>query len=307
MGSTFDTAGAIAAEQHGRVTRAQLLAAGVTPARIARWLADGRLRRVHTGVYAVGHVARSLRADYMAAVIACQPPAAGLSGWAAGHLLRIHVRPRPPRPEVTVATTAGRRRPGIIVHRARELHPLDLWIVDRIPVTSPERTLLDLAPQLSGPALVRACHEAWVHYKTTPDHVAACMRRNPHRPGAAKLWLALGGDVTLSKLEDGFLAPAAAPRRADTAHEHRPRWRQGRLPLGADRPNGRAAELPLPRLAPCVRGGRRTAPALEPRRVHVGRRLRARPADGRRARAGRRLERRVSKDVRIAIKIRHAT
>ncbi|MDX6676307.1 MAG: hypothetical protein QOE31_359 [Solirubrobacteraceae bacterium] len=206
MGSTFDTAGAIAAEQHGRVTRAQLLAAGVTPARIARWLADGRLRRVHTGVYAVGHVARSLRADYMAAVIACQPPAAGLSGWAAGHLLRIHVRPRPPRPEVTVATTAGRRRPGIIVHRARELHPLDLWIMDRIPVTSPERTLLDLAPQLSAPALARACHEAWVHYKTTPDHVAACMRRNPHRPGAAKLWLALGGDVTLSKLEDGFLA-----------------------------------------------------------------------------------------------------
>ena len=45
-----------------------------------------------------------------------------------------------------------------------------------------------------------------MHHSTTPDHVAACMQRNPHLPGAAKLWLALGGDVTLSKLEDGFLA-----------------------------------------------------------------------------------------------------
>ncbi len=29
---------------------------------------------------------------------------------------------------------------------------------------------------------------------------------HPGRPGAAKLWLALGGDVTPSKLEDGFVA-----------------------------------------------------------------------------------------------------
>ncbi|MEY2515364.1 MAG: hypothetical protein QOJ89_2722 [bacterium] len=206
MRSRFDTAARIAATQHGRVTRAQLLAEGVHASRIARWVADGRLHITHQGVYAVGHVAQSLHADYMAAVLACRPPQAGLSGWAAGQLLRIHVRRWPPRPEVTVATTAGRRRPGIVLHRVRELHRLDLWTYDRIPVTSPARTLLDLAPRLSAAELARACHEAWVHHSTTPDHVAACMRRNPHRPGAAKLWLALGGDVTLSTLEDGFLA-----------------------------------------------------------------------------------------------------
>ena len=99
-----------------------------------------------------------------------------------GSVLRIHVRRWAPRPEVTVATSAGRQRPGIVVHRVRELHRLDLWTYDRIAVTSPARTLLDLAPRLSPAELARACHEAWVHHGTTPDHVAACMRRNPHRP-----------------------------------------------------------------------------------------------------------------------------
>jgi len=36
--------------------------------------------------------------------------------------------------------------------------------------------------------------------------VEACIARNPHKKGAAKLRLALCGDVTLSVLEDGFLA-----------------------------------------------------------------------------------------------------
>jgi hypothetical protein len=36
--------------------------------------------------------------------------------------------------------------------------------------------------------------------------VEACIARNPHKPGAVKLRRALGSDVTLSKLEDLFLA-----------------------------------------------------------------------------------------------------
>ena len=67
------------------------------------------------------------------------------------------------------------------------------------------RTLLDLAPSLSPSQLTRACHEAWIRHGTTPAEVIACIERNPRKPGARRLRLALGSDVTLSELEDGFL------------------------------------------------------------------------------------------------------
>ncbi|MEJ7787322.1 MAG: hypothetical protein WKF96_21170 [Solirubrobacteraceae bacterium] len=105
----------------------------------------------------------------------------------------------------TVPTTAHRRRPGIVIHRVRALHPRDICVVDGIPVTTVPRVLLDLAPSLDGADLTRACHEAWVHHRVTPKHIEACIARNPGKPGAAKLRRAFGADVTLSKLEDLFL------------------------------------------------------------------------------------------------------
>jgi hypothetical protein len=65
--------------------------------------------------------------------------------------------------------------------------------------------LLDVAPRLAPRDLARACHEAWVHHRTTPIHVEACIARNPTKPGVAKLRRALGSDGTLSDLEDAFL------------------------------------------------------------------------------------------------------
>ncbi len=205
MRSLFDIATRLAARQEGRVTRAQLIDAGVDTHRIRRWVADGRLYRVHVGVYAIGRPAPSLRGDFMAAVLACGPGAV-ISYWAAAMLLGLLKFRSAPIPEVTVPTTAGRARPGITIHRVGELHPLDTTRVGRIRTTSVARTLLDLAPSLSPAELTRACHEAWIRHGTTPADVIACIERNPRKPGARKLRVALGSDVTLSDLEDGFLA-----------------------------------------------------------------------------------------------------
>ncbi len=203
MRPLFDRASAIAAARHARITRAQLNAAGVDDDRIKRWVRDGRLYRVHRGVYAIGRPTRSVRADYMGAVLACGK-GAKLSHHANGQLTKI-LRGTGATPEVTVPTTAGRAQPGIIVHRVRDLHALDTAIYDRIPITSVPRTLLDLSSSLSLADLTRACHEAWVHHGTTPAHVMACIERNPRKHGIGRLRLALGSDVTLSILEDGFL------------------------------------------------------------------------------------------------------
>jgi hypothetical protein len=128
-----------------------------------------------------------------------------LSHRAAGYLLKV-LRGLPPRPEITVPSTNRRSRPGIVIHRVRSLHPRDVCVVDGIPVTIVPRVLLDLAPSLGPADLTRACHEAWVHHRVTPEMVEACIARNPAKPGAARLRHALGSDVTLSKLEDRFLA-----------------------------------------------------------------------------------------------------
>jgi hypothetical protein len=204
MRALFDTIGRIAARQHGRISHSQLVAAGVDRNRIARWTADGRLRRVHREVYAVGHTAASLHADLMAAVLACGASAV-VSHRSAAHALGIVAR-QPRLPEITVASTAGRLRPGIVVHRVRALPTADTTRLHGIAIATVPRVLLDLAPTTSPTELTRAGHEAWVRYRTAPAHVEACIARNPTKKGAAKLLRALGSDVTLSDLEDGFLA-----------------------------------------------------------------------------------------------------
>ena len=65
----------LASEQHGIITRSQLLHAGVGPDTIKRWVNTGRLIALHRGVYALGHVPPSPHARTMAAVLACGPGA----------------------------------------------------------------------------------------------------------------------------------------------------------------------------------------------------------------------------------------
>jgi hypothetical protein len=117
------------------------------------------------------------------------------------------LRGKPPPPEVKAPTR--RRLAGVGTRRSRHSLPSNLeattW--QGIPVTSPARTLVDLAALLSEEALARACHEAGVHHRTTPEQVERVLDRRPTSRGAAKLGAVLPGEVrvTLSKLERRFL------------------------------------------------------------------------------------------------------
>ena len=203
MGTLFDAVACIATRQHGRITHRQMLAAGVDRDRIKRWSADGRLRLVHREVYAVGHSAPDPLADLMAAVLACGDRAA------ASHRSVLHargiLRERPPRPEVSVSSASGRRQGRIVVHRGAALSPPDITRLQRIPMTTVARALLDVAPSLEPSALCRACHEAWVRYRIAFAQIEACIARNPTKKGAAKLRRAYGSDALLSELEKGFI------------------------------------------------------------------------------------------------------
>jgi predicted transcriptional regulator of viral defense system len=76
---------ALAERQHGVVTRLQLVALGLTDQGINRRVADGRLHRVHQGVYAVGRPTLTTKGRFLAAVVSCGPDAA-LSHFAAAVL-----------------------------------------------------------------------------------------------------------------------------------------------------------------------------------------------------------------------------
>jgi hypothetical protein len=140
------------------VTREQLLAAGLTARQIKRRLEKGALLREYPGVYRVGHRAPSAEARYLAAVWACGEEAL-LSGRAAGHLLGLLATP-PSMPEVTSPTE--HHIPGIRTQRCRTAREPYVW--RGIPVTTPARTLVDLASVLAVSDLARACHETGIRY-----------------------------------------------------------------------------------------------------------------------------------------------
>jgi very-short-patch-repair endonuclease len=194
----------MATAAHGLLTHAQLLGADVTPAQIRSRLRKGLLTVEHRGVYRYGHRAPSDECRYLAAVLACGDGAL-LSGLAAAYLLGL-VKGPAPTPEVTTRT--NRRVKGVKTHRSRVIVPSDAVRCRGVPVTSPARTLVDIAGVLGESALARACHEAGVRYGTAPADVEARLSKAPKAKGAAKLRRVLRGDtpVTLSNLEARFLA-----------------------------------------------------------------------------------------------------
>ena len=64
---------AIAARQHGVITTAQLVRAGLARSGISKRAANGRLHRKYKGVYAVGQPRLSGEGEWMAAILACGP------------------------------------------------------------------------------------------------------------------------------------------------------------------------------------------------------------------------------------------
>jgi Transcriptional regulator, AbiEi antitoxin len=103
------------ATSQGVVTRGQLLALGLGATTIARRVENGRLHRVHKGVYAVGHLVLGARGRWMAAVLTCGPDAA-LSHDSAAPVWQIRASDAK-RSHVTVPGTGGRQRTGLHVHR----------------------------------------------------------------------------------------------------------------------------------------------------------------------------------------------
>lgn len=142
----------LAERQHGVVAWRQLIELGLGRGQIEDRVRGGRLLVLHRGVFAVGHRRIGIHGNWLSAVLACGPRAV-LSFGSAAALWGI----RGSRGPIEVTRRSGHRRPhGVRLHQTRSL-PLEHVTVEAgIPVTTPERTLLDLAARLDARQLERA-------------------------------------------------------------------------------------------------------------------------------------------------------
>lgn len=193
----------LAERQWGIVTRMQLQQCGLSGTGVSRWVHDGRLHRVHPGVYAVGHRALGVEGR-LAAALFYAGPGAMLSHVTAAWWWQL-LRAEPRRIHVS---TPGRRRslPEVSVHHPRRL---DRTSRRRLPVTTVPRTLLDVAAVVPFDELRRALAEAEYRRLLSVDEVEAVLGRG--HPGSAALRFALTRHRpqfarTLSVLEERFLA-----------------------------------------------------------------------------------------------------
>lgn len=201
----------LALGQHGVVARWQLRALEMAEGAIDRRVERGRLHVLHHGVYAVGHRAVVERGRMLAAVLAGGPGVA-LSHGSAARLWGIEASGaavvEPEGVEITVPAKR-RARPGIVQHSSL-LASDEVTVVEGVPVTSPVRTLVDVASTFGWRRFRRAVHEAEVLGIWDPRMEPGALDRYAGRRGIAKFRAVvadaeMGASITRSELEVRFL------------------------------------------------------------------------------------------------------
>ena len=237
---------ALAAGQHGVVSRGQLLDAGITETMVKQRIARGQLVPLHRGVYAVGNAHLRPNGYRLAAVLAVGPgavlshrDAAALHGLRNGGGTRIDV-----------STPAERRSTERIrVHGRRRLDGADTTVVEGVPVTTVARTLVDLAEVVAADGLRKALSEAERQRTLDVTGIEEALGRLRGRRGrsVAKVRAALadleqhGATLTRSPLEDRLLPlldahdlPRPATNGYAEGYECDAVWRAQRLVVELD-------------------------------------------------------------------------
>ena len=224
--SVEDRVEAIADAQHRVVTLAQLMGAGVTSSGVSRRTRAGRLHRLYQGVYLVGSVVLPWTRE-KAAALAAGPHAAvshtsalplvGLSGPPPGAISIRDLVDAAAAP-IHISTPSGSRgrQRGLILHRVRDLRPTERTARFGIPVTTPARTILDVAGLLDRAGLERVVARAERDGLVDRKSLTTLLRRFPGRPGTPvlrEILVSAGGPALIrSEAEDRFRALAREAR-----------------------------------------------------------------------------------------------
>jgi hypothetical protein len=196
----------LATQQHGVISRRQLLDLGLSADAVKRLIRKGHLHPIHRGVYAVGHTGITQEGHWLAAVLACGP-GAFLSHGPAGQLLGILGRRHHYALHISLARGGNRSPSGILTHRPRSLEPRDTTARRGIPVTTATRTVWDLATGFTALQTRRAFEQAEKLQVLDRERLAALLAAAPSHKGAGAIRSLLGERVlplaeARSKLEE---------------------------------------------------------------------------------------------------------
>ena len=205
---------ALANAQFGVLHDGQLTRRGLTRGAIDQRVGAGRLTRLHDGVFAWGHSALTREGRWLAAQWACGPGAT-LTHWTAGAASGMGAEPAAPahvlapslpaQPVVHVSTTRSiASRPGIVVHRVKQLDPADVQRRGLLRLTRVPRTLVDLA-DVTGYGELRGAVDTLRWF--SPGALRGAQSRAPNRPGRGLITRLLEADEahTKSALERRYL------------------------------------------------------------------------------------------------------
>lgn len=179
----------IANGQHGLVTLTQLEGLGMDRRTVAARVRAGRLHRIYSGVFAVGHPVLSPDAIFLAPVLACGPGAV-LSHESAAALWGFW-KQRGSQFHVIAPNRRGRSPRGIVAHRDGFLPAADTTSLRGIPCTTTARTLLDQAAHLPPWDLRRSLGEAEAMRLVNHHQLRSQIHRGKGRRGVARFRLLL--------------------------------------------------------------------------------------------------------------------
>jgi hypothetical protein len=173
---------AIQRRQHGLITVAQAVSSGLTEDQVRDLNRRGVWAMEREGVYAPAGAPPTAERAILAAVLAADGPAWGsheTSGW-------LWWPARIDQPDmIELLRPLGRhvRMEGVRGHRSGALFTADLTKTRRIPVTTPERTAVELSGRLSAPQLGRLVDDGLRRRILTLPRLRSCTARLDTAPG----------------------------------------------------------------------------------------------------------------------------
>lgn len=175
----------VAGRQHGVVLSSQLRDRGLSQEVQLRLASGGLLVPIRRGAWS----ARGGPTEWQhtVAVGLLAGPASALSHGTAARMHRFPCSTVTPPPEVSIVYPRSLRMAGVTVHRVERLDPCDVELLRGVSVTTPARTLVDLAARLSARELARSFDEALIAGAVDAEAVRSALHRVRSRRGVRLL------------------------------------------------------------------------------------------------------------------------